>query len=93
MKPDSHAYPPRGMSREQAARYVGVSPDTFDRMIRENKMPLPKRDGGRTIWDRFQLDACFDEIGTSGNPFEDALANSRSKKAKTDHFGKSPGRG
>lgn len=31
VKPDSIAYPPRGMNREEAARYVGVGSTTFDR--------------------------------------------------------------
>lgn len=90
MKPDPHAYPPRGMSREEAARYVGVSPVKFDDMVKDHKMPLPKREGGRMIWDRHQLDACFDEIGTVGNPFEVALANAREKKVKTDRLKKAP---
>jgi predicted DNA-binding transcriptional regulator AlpA len=50
---------PRGLSRTQAATYVGVSPSTFDRMVRDKLMPAPVRVYNRTIWDRQRLDAAF----------------------------------
>ncbi len=88
MKGDGHSYPPRGMSRDEAARYVGVSPAKFDEMVASRRMPPAKRDGARMIWDRFQLDACFDEMGTGGTPFDDAVAAAREKKAKAGRFGR-----
>ena len=27
------SYPPRGLSRDEAARYIGVSPSKFDEMV------------------------------------------------------------
>lgn len=66
MKSDSIAYPPRGLSREEAARYVGVSPTTFDRLIAEYRMPRPKRIGKRVIWDRLKLDDAFSDLGEDG---------------------------
>ena len=54
IKPDSIAYPPRGLNREEAARYVGVSATTFDRLIAEGRMPKPLRVGKRVIWDRLR---------------------------------------
>ena len=50
---------PRGLSRVQAAAYIGVSPTTFDRMIRDRLMPKPVRIYGRTVWDIRKLDAAF----------------------------------
>jgi predicted DNA-binding transcriptional regulator AlpA len=50
---------PRGLRREQAAAYVGVSPSMFDWMIVEGIMPKPKRVGARVIWDRHTLDEFF----------------------------------
>src|SRR5262252_2740836 len=35
--------PPRGISRVEAAAYVGVSPSKFDEMVRDHRMPNPKR--------------------------------------------------
>lgn len=63
--------PPRGLSRGQAAEYVGVSPSTFDKMVTAGEMPRPKRIGGRVIWDRKQLDCAFDAFDDGGeNPWD-----------------------
>lgn len=59
---DSLHYPPRGLSREEAARYIGVSATKFDQMIAENQMPRPKRLGGRVVWDRIALDMAFNAL-------------------------------
>ena len=63
------------MSREEAARYIGVSATTFDRLIAERRMPKPMRVGKRVIWDRLKLDAAFTELGeeASENPLDRAL--------------------
>jgi predicted DNA-binding transcriptional regulator AlpA len=53
---------PRGLRREDAAFYVGVSPATFDEMVKDGRMPQPKKVGKRTIWDRRQLDASFEDL-------------------------------
>ncbi len=53
----------RGLSRAEAAAYVGVSPSLFDQMVADGRMPKPK--GGtnsRRIWDRRRLDAAFDAL-------------------------------
>lgn len=72
---DSLAYPPRGLSREEAARYVGVSPSTFDRLIAEGRMPRPAHIGKRVVWDRLKLDAAFSDLddGDQGNTLDRAL--------------------
>ena len=54
--------PPRGLSREQAAAYIGVSASTFDLLVRDGRMPPPKRINTRTIWDRHRLDEMFDAL-------------------------------
>jgi len=59
---DPIVWPPRGMNRLEAARYVGVSPTKFDAMITDGLMPRPKRAGGRVIWDRFALDQAFADL-------------------------------
>jgi predicted DNA-binding transcriptional regulator AlpA len=60
--------PPRGLSRVQAAEFIGVSPSTFDKMVADGEMPAPKRIRGRVIWDRKQVDCAFDA-------FDDGVAN------------------
>jgi len=51
--------PPRGLSRVQAAEYVGISPTKFDELVKDGRMPLPKRIDARAVWDRVQLDNAF----------------------------------
>lgn len=53
---------PRGLRREQAAKYVGVSPSTFDTLVADGLMPQPKRLRGCVIWDRKDLDAALDNL-------------------------------
>lgn len=54
--------PPRGLSREQAAAYVGVSPSLFDMLIKDGRMPGPKRINSRVVWDRLKLDVAFEAL-------------------------------
>jgi predicted DNA-binding transcriptional regulator AlpA len=54
--------PPRGLRREEAAAYIGVSPSLFDEMIKEGSMPKPKRVHARTVWDRHKLDLAFSAL-------------------------------
>jgi predicted DNA-binding transcriptional regulator AlpA len=61
-RPDSLSYPPRGMSRDEAARYVGVSITKFDEMVSDGRMPKPKRIDSRVVWDRLRLDAAFSDL-------------------------------
>jgi predicted DNA-binding transcriptional regulator AlpA len=49
----------------QAAEYVGVSPTTFDRMVKDGLMPQPIRIYGRTVWDVRKLDAAFAALDRS----------------------------
>lgn len=65
-KPDAIAYPPRGLSHDEAARYVGLGVTKFDEMIAEGLMPKPKRLGKRVIWDRVSLDIAFSALPTDG---------------------------
>jgi predicted DNA-binding transcriptional regulator AlpA len=64
---------PRGLSRVEAAGYVGVSPSLFDEMVRDRRMPNPKRINRRTVWDRKQLDIAFEALPDDGedrNPWD-----------------------
>ena len=61
--------PPRGLSREQAAAYVGVSAGLFDAMVADGRMPPAKLLNSRRVWDRHRLDSAFaalpDETGAT----------------------------
>jgi hypothetical protein len=54
--------PPRGLSRLQAAEYIGVGPTKFDDLVADGRMPKPKRIDSRTVWDRAQLDDAFSAL-------------------------------
>lgn len=72
---DLAPYWPRGLSREEAARYIGVGATKFDEMVRDGRMPKPKRMDGRTVWDRMALDLAFTDIPEDGRRnFFDGLA-------------------
>jgi hypothetical protein len=60
--------PPRGLSREAAAQYIGISPVKFDEMTKDGRMPKPKRIDGRKVWDRRGLDLSFDALGEEPAP-------------------------
>jgi excisionase family DNA binding protein len=54
--------PRRGLSRLEAAAYIGVSPGKFDELVRDGRMPAPKRIDGRKVWDIQNLDLAFDAL-------------------------------
>jgi hypothetical protein len=75
MRADLAPYWPRGLSREEASRYVGVGPTLFDAMVADGRMPKPKRANSRTLWDRVQLDAFFTDLpGEDGNKIDRLLS-------------------
>lgn len=56
------AWVPRGLSREEAAYYLGIGTTLFDRLVADRRMPRAKRIDGRAVWDRVQLDMAFSEL-------------------------------
>jgi predicted DNA-binding transcriptional regulator AlpA len=60
--------PPRGLSREQGAEYVGVSPSLFDELVKDGRMPPPKHVNSRRVWDRLELDASFAALPSNDAP-------------------------
>lgn len=76
MQTDTIAYPPRGLSRDEAARYVGVGPTLFDEMVADGRMPRPKRVNSRAIWDRVALDIAFTALPDKNNGLQELLERS-----------------
>jgi predicted DNA-binding transcriptional regulator AlpA len=52
----------RGLSRIEAAAYVGISPSKFDQLIADGRMPTPRRIDHRNVWDVRELDLSFDDL-------------------------------
>lgn len=58
--------PRRGLSREEAAIYIGVSVRKFDEMVGDGRMPRAKVIDARRVWDTLKLDLAFDALPTDG---------------------------
>jgi hypothetical protein len=59
---------PRGLNRVQSAAYICVSPTLFDEMVRDGRMPQPKRINSRRVWDRRRLDEAFEALPNTDDP-------------------------
>jgi predicted DNA-binding transcriptional regulator AlpA len=58
----------RGLSRTEAAMYVGISPSKFDELVDDNRMPKPRLIDCRKVWDVHELDLAFDELPRENSP-------------------------
>lgn len=54
--------PRRCLSRQEAARYVGISVTLFDELVAERTMPPPFTIRSRKLWDIRALDAAIDAL-------------------------------
>jgi predicted DNA-binding transcriptional regulator AlpA len=52
----------RGFDRKEAASYVGISPTSFDKLVRAGTMPQPNQFLGRKVWDVRALDRVLDAL-------------------------------
>jgi hypothetical protein len=52
---DPIAYPPRGLSREEAARSMGITAFQFDQLVADGIVPRPKQVDGQAIWDNLHI--------------------------------------
>lgn len=65
--------PRRGLSREEAAMYIGISAGKFDEMVADGRMPGPVKIDCRKLWDIRSLDLAFDALPREN---DDAQASS-----------------
>jgi predicted DNA-binding transcriptional regulator AlpA len=59
---ETRPVPRRGLSRDEAAMYIGVSAGKFDELVADGRMPGPVRIDGRKIWDLRAIDLAFDAL-------------------------------
>lgn len=57
-----HTSWPRGLSRIQAASYVGLGTTFFDQKVADRTFPKPIEIGKRKIWDKHDLDSAFETL-------------------------------
>lgn len=50
---------PIGLSREEAAAFVGISATLFDRLVAGGAMPEPRLLAGRLVWDTDEVAKAF----------------------------------
>jgi predicted DNA-binding transcriptional regulator AlpA len=65
------AFQRRGLSRIEAASYIGISPTKFDQLVTNGRMPQAKQIDGRKVWDVRELDPAFEELGSIDTSWED----------------------
>jgi predicted DNA-binding transcriptional regulator AlpA len=51
-----------GLSRAEAADFIGVPPHVFDQMVDDGRMPHPKDIDGRKVWSRLAIEKWFAEL-------------------------------
>jgi hypothetical protein len=59
---ENRPVPRRGLSRDEAAMYVGVSAAKFNEMVADGRMPEPVQIDARKIWDIRSIDMAFDAL-------------------------------
>ncbi len=61
------------MPRIWGAAYIGVGTLLWDDMVKDGRMPGPKRINARKIWDRRQVDEAFSALPDTAeaNPWDE----------------------
>ena len=64
--------PPCGLSRGQSAAFICVGTTLFDEMVKDHRMPVPKRINGKTVWSRREIEEAFAalESDDDANPWD-----------------------
>jgi hypothetical protein len=74
---ENRPVPRRGLSREEAAMYFGISPTKFDEMVEDGRAPKPRRIDTRKVWDVRELDLSFDSLPREDSPATGTSWNDR----------------
>ena len=67
---ETRPVPRRGLSRDEAAIYIGVSAAKFDEMVADGRMPAPIKIDARKVWDIRSLDLAFDDLSNKTNSWD-----------------------
>lgn len=67
---------PIGLNREDAARYIGVSPGMFDAMVQDGRMPRARMAGARKIWHAGELETALLALPVSGENGDNTIQDS-----------------
>ncbi len=70
---ETRPIPRRGLSRPEAAMYIGISTSKFDQLVHDGRMPRPIFLDGRRLWDLRRLDFAFDAL--DNDPLDESWTN------------------
>lgn len=59
--------PRRGLSRIEAAMYIGISPSKFDELRKDGRVGPARLIDGRKVWDVRDLDSAFEALPMETN--------------------------
>jgi hypothetical protein len=59
--------PRRGLSRVEAALYLGISPGKFDELRKDGRVGPARSIDGRKVWDVRELDLAFEAFPLESN--------------------------
>ena len=59
--------PRRGLSRIEAAHYLGISPSKFDELRKDGRVGPARLIDGRKVWDVRELDFAFEAFPLESN--------------------------
>jgi hypothetical protein len=57
----------RGLSRVEAAMYLGISPSKFDELRKDGRVGPARLIDGRKVWDMRDLDSAFEALPMETN--------------------------
>ncbi len=64
--------PPCGLTRAQSAAFICVGTTTFDEMVKDGRMPAPKKINGKNAWYRPALEEAFVALPSDdANPWDE----------------------
>jgi len=66
---------PIGLSRDEAARFIGVSAGTFDKLVDSGDMPGPRSVLGRVIWHAGEVERAFLRLPVANGALDDDHAD------------------
>ena len=60
-----------GLSREEAAAYIGIGATLFDQLVADGRMPRPKAVNARRLWSRLDIERAFAKLPEDGQDVRD----------------------
>jgi predicted DNA-binding transcriptional regulator AlpA len=63
----------QGLLNRRKLAYLGGSPSLFDQLVKDGRMPSPKRINARVVWDRQSLDRAFELLPGDNSSDDDWL--------------------